>query len=75
MAAFFVVFMAKKFFPITMPFRWDWRCGRIYDLILPMVETMGYGRCHSDKAENFIRKSLLPTLSPNPPIINLKPEP
>jgi hypothetical protein len=40
-----------------------------------MVETMGYGRCHSDKAENFIRKFLRPTHSQNPAITNLKPEP
>jgi hypothetical protein len=31
-------------------------------IILPMVETMGYGRWQSDKAEDFIRKFLRPTL-------------
>jgi hypothetical protein len=38
-------------------------------IILPMVETMGYGRWHSDKAEDFIRKFLRPTLSQNPAIL------
>jgi hypothetical protein len=38
-------------------------------IILPMVETMGYGRWHSDKAEDFIWKFLRPTLSQNPAIL------
>jgi hypothetical protein len=40
-----------------------------------MVETMGYGSCHSDRAENFIQKLLRPTLSQIPAIINLNPAP
>jgi hypothetical protein len=34
----------NTFFPITLPSRWDWGCGRIYDLILGWVEIMGYGK-------------------------------
>jgi hypothetical protein len=28
-----------------MPSRWDWRCGRIYDLILHMGKTMNKKIC------------------------------
>jgi hypothetical protein len=34
----------NTFFPITLPSRWDWGCGRDYDLILRMVEISGCGK-------------------------------
>jgi hypothetical protein len=50
-----------------MPPHWDWRCGRVYDLILPMVETMGYGQCINEEVLNNVRaeygKLIVPTLS------------
>jgi uncharacterized membrane protein YidH (DUF202 family) len=71
-----------------MPSRWDWECDFIsmniktvktvslisFMIILLMVETMGYGRWHFDRAENFIRKFLRPNLTQIPAITNLNPE-
>jgi hypothetical protein len=84
------VFVWKKmFFSSSMPYRWDWRCDFIsmniktvktvrlipFIIILPMVETMGYGNCHSDRIGNFIRRFLCPNLTQIPAITNLNPAP
>jgi hypothetical protein len=37
-----VLVWKKMFFSSIMPSRWDWRCGRIYDLILHMGKTTNY---------------------------------
>jgi hypothetical protein len=46
------------FFPITLPSRWDWGCGRIYDLILGRVETTCYGETRPRWI--FVEKKIFP---------------
>jgi hypothetical protein len=48
----------NTFFPITLPSRWDWGCGRDYDLILRMVEIRGCGK--KRRCWDFLQKKNFP---------------